>query len=615
MKRIYYLLIAGTVLLGTVSCKKDFMDLKPKDAYDDEAVWQDPALIQTFVNNLYLGIPHGFSNIMMSSMADETMYNADFGSSNVTKSQVTPSDYSIFDEGFWTANRQRMMGWSMVYKFVRPANIFFEKIDAAPFSNEADRRRMKGEVHFLRAYLYHNLVSMYGGVPIVTKSFGLNDDFKVERNTFEESINFIVKDLDSAAALLPLSYSGANIGRATKGAALALKSRVLLHAASDLFNTDASWAGGYTNKALISYVGGDRQARWQAAKDAAKAVMDLGIYGLYKPEPASAEEAAKNYGDIFLQKATSEDIFLRYFTLKIDENWDGYNPGLYNNPNGWHGWGSNTPIGQMVDSYEKVDTINNVAVSRPFSWNNAADKASPYTNRDPRFYASILYDGAVWRPRQADAVGRDPIGIVQTGYYEKPDGTLIPGLDTRNGPLEDWNGTYTGYYMRKFIDPSVNAQYDKQEQPWRYIRYTEVLLNYAEACIELGQEAEAKTVLNQIRKRAAMPEITESGAALKERYRNERRVELAFEDQRYFDVRRWMIAPEAYKDAQGVYIRHKIDNNGNVLSTTYTVLDSRTDPKKLVPQQREWNPRFYLFPIKRDEINRNPSLVQNPLYD
>jgi hypothetical protein len=142
-----------------------------------------------------------------------------------------------------------------------------------------------------------------------------------------------------------------------------------------------------------------------------------------------------------------------------------------------------------------------------------------------------------------------------------------------------------------------------------------VLLNYAEACIELGQDAEAKTVLNQIRKRAAMPEITESGAALEERYRNERRVELAFEDQRYFDVRRWMIAPEAYKDAQGVYIRHKIDNNGNVLSTTYTVLDSRTDPKKLAPQQREWNPRFYLFPIKRDEINRNLSLVQNPLYD
>jgi starch-binding outer membrane protein, SusD/RagB family len=605
MKRIYYFLIAGALLGGTASCNKDFMDLQPQDAYSDEAVWSDPALVQTFVNNIYLGIPHGFSNIMMSSMVDETSYNADFGSSNVTKSQVTPSDYSIFDESYWTGNRQRQMSWSMVFKFVRPANIFFEKIESVPFSNEDERKRMKGEVHFLRAYLYHNLVSMYGGVPIITKSYGLTDDFKVPRNTFEECINFIVQELDSAAAQLPLTNTGTNIGRATKGAALALKSRVLLYAASDLYNSDASWAGGYGNKELVGYVGGDRQARWQAAKDAAKAVMDLGIYGLYMPNPASAEEASKNYSDLFLQKVTSEDIFLRYFTAKIDENWDGYNPGLYNNPNGWHGWGSNTPIGQMVDAYEKVDTISGVAVSRPFSWTNAADKASPYSNRDPRFYASILYDGAKWRPRQADAAGRDPIGIVQTGYYVKPDNTVIPGLDTRNGPLEDWNGTYTGYYMRKFIDPSVNAQYDKQEQPWRYIRYTEILLNYAEACLELGQEGEATEILNQIRKRAAMPDITTTGQALINDYRHERRIELAFEDQRYFDVRRWMIAPDAYQDATGVDVRHKIDNNGNVLSTTYSVINA---------QDREWNPRFYFFPIKSDEIQRNNELVQNPLY-
>lgn len=597
MKRIFYILIAA-VLVGAPSCKKDFMNLQPLDKYSDEAVWKDPALIQTFVNNIYLGIPHGFSNIMMSSMVDETSYNADFGSSNVTKSLITPSDYSIFEESYWTGNRQRMMTWSMVYKFIRPANIFFEKIDAAPFENEADRTRMKGEVHFLRAYLYHNLVSMYGGVPLITKSFGLTDDFKVERNSYEQCVNFIVSELDKAAQALPLTHSGANIGRATRGAALALKARVLLHAASDLYNTGGTWAGSFAKKELIGYTGGDRTARWLAAKNAAKTVMDLNLYGLYMPNPASADEAAKNYADIFLQKTTSEDIHLRYFTAKIDENWDGYNPGLYNNPNGWHGWGSNTPIGQMVDAYEMAD-------GSKFSWSNPAHKASPYTGRDPRFYASILYDGAKWRPRQADAAGRDPIGIVQTAYFEKSDGTVIPGLDTRNGPLEDWNGTYTGYYMRKFIDPSVNAQYDKQEQPWRYIRYTEVLLNYVEACIALGQETEARTELNKIRRRAFMPDITETGAALVERYRNERRIELAFEDHRYFDVRRWMIAPVAYEDATGVSIRHKIDNSGNILSSTYDVIKA---------QDREWNPRFYLFPIKLDEINRNEKLVQNPLY-
>lgn len=605
MKRIHYFLIAAA-LFGITACKKDFLNQQPLDKYSDEAVWKDPALVQTFVNNIYLGIPHGFSNIMMSAMADETTYNADFGSSNVTLSRITPSDYSIFDENFWTANRQRGMNWAIVYKFVRASNLFFEKIDAVPFENAAQKDRLKGEVHFLRGYLYHNLVSMYGGVPIITKTFGLQDDFNVPRNSFEECINFITKELDSAAALLPLAYTGdqvSNKGRATKGAALALKSRVLLHAASDLYNSNGSWAGGFAKKELIGYVGGDRQARWQAAKNAAKAVMDLGLYSLYMPNPGSAAEATKNYGDIFLNKETSEDIYVRYFIPKIDENWDGYNPGQYNNPNGWHGWGSNTPIGQMVDAYEMSN-------GSKFDWTNPAHKAAPYQNRDPRFYASINYDGAKWRPRPADAVSAtpigDPVGVVQTGYYQKPDGTVIPGLDTRNSPIEDWNGTYTGYFMRKFIDPSIDPQKTKQDLPWRYIRYTEVLLNYAEACIALGQDGEAKQVLNQIRKRAGMPDITETGAALMERYRNERRVELAFEDHRYFDVRRWMIAPKAYEDAQGVSIRYKVNNTNQVMGDpTYTVV---------MAQDRDWNPRFYFLPIKLDEMNRNSQLVQNPLY-
>jgi starch-binding outer membrane protein, SusD/RagB family len=598
MKRILYCLAAVAILNGAASCKKDFMNLQPSDKFSDEAVWSDPALIQIFVNNIYLGIPHGFSNIMMASIVDESMYNADFGSSNVTNSLLSPSDYGIFDEGYWTGNRQRGMNWSIVYKFVRAANLFFEKSANAPFTSDEERNVMKGEVHFLRAYLYHNLVSMYGGVPIIKTTYGLTGDFNTPRNSYEDCVNFMVADLDTAAALLPLEMTGNNKGRATKGAALALKSRVLLHAASDLYNSDGSWAGGFGNKELIGYTGGDRAARWQAAKDAAKAVIDLGFYSLYMPNPASAEEATKNYTDIFLQKETSEDIFVRFFTPKIDENWDGYNPGLYNNPNGWHGWGSNTPTGQMVDAYEMSD-------GSKFSWSNPTQKAAPYENRDPRFYASILYDGAVWRPRQSDAVARDPVGIVQTAYVEKPDGTVVPGLDTRNGPLEDWNGTYTGYYMRKFIDPTVDAQYNKQDQPWRHIRYSEILLNYAEAAMELGDEAEARTYINMIRKRAFMPDITESGAVLEERYRNERRIELAFEDLRYFDVRRWMIADQAYADAEGVSIRHKVDNSGTVIESTYT---------PVVVQERDWKPSFFLFPIKLDEMNRNSSLVQNPLY-
>lgn len=599
MKKIYYIILGIFVLANTTSCKKDFLDQTPSDKYSEEAVWSDPALAQAFVNNIYFGIPHGFSNIMMSSMVDETTYNADFGSSNVTKSLITPSDLSIFDENFWSGNRQRGMNWARVYKFIRSANVFFANIDKVPFDNQEDKNRMKGEVYFLRGNLYHNLVAMYGGVPIITKAYGLADDFTTPRDSYENCIKFITSQLDSAAALLPLTQSGNNKGRATKGAALALKSRVLLYAASDLYNNNAAWGGG-ANKELVGYVGGDRAARWQAAKNAAKAVMDLGVYSIYKAgTPASAAEATKNYADIFLSKETSEDIFSRLFTPKVDENWDGYNPGLYNNPNGWHGWGSNTPVGQMVDAYEMAD-------GSKFDWNNPAHKAAPYANRDPRFYASINYEGAVWRPRPSDVAGKDPIGIIQAGYYKKPDGTVIPGLDTRNSPIEDWNGTYTGYYMRKFIDPSLNAQFVKQDLPWRFIRYSEIILNYAEACIALGQEQEARTYLNMIRTRVGMPQVNESGQALIDSYRNERRIELAFEDLRYFDVRRWMIADVAYQNAQGVRVDGTMDGNGAIQpARTYSIITA---------QARAWNPRFYFLPIKKDEMNRNSKLVQNPLY-
>ena len=615
MKKYSHLLMVLLILLTVVSCKKDFLNQAPKDKYSDESVWKDPALIQAFVNNIYMGIPHGFSNIMLSSLVDESVYNAQFGEQNAVKSLITPGDLSVFDANFWCANRERYMEWSNEYKYVRATNIFFDKIGSAPIEDADVKDKLRGEVYFLRAHLYHNLVSIYGGVPIITKPFGLTDDFNTPRDSYENCVNFIVGQLDSAAALLPLAQTGNNLGRPTKGAALALKARLLLFAASDFYNNNGAWAGGFAQKELIGYTGGDRVARWTAAKNAAKAVIDLGVYSLYKesataPPPA---EATKNYADIFLQRSTPEDIFVRYFTPNTNEDWHGYNPGLYNNPNGWHGWGSNCPTGQMVDAYEMND-------GSKFDWNNPAHKTAPYTNRDPRFYASINYDGAVWRPRNdAAAKAKDAVGIVQTGYYKKPDGSSVGGLDTRNSILEDWNGTYTSYFLRKFVEPGIEAQFVKQDLPWRYIRYTEIVMNYIEACIGLGEDGEAKTWLNKIRRRAGMPDITETGTALRDRYRNERRVELAFEDHRFFDVRRWMIPEQAYVDARSVEIVYPADANGNPTGLPVynpTGSPSVRNPGKTVDiaQQRAWLPRFYFLPIKQDEINKNNKLVQNPLY-
>ncbi|MCC5931132.1 MAG: RagB/SusD family nutrient uptake outer membrane protein [Cyclobacteriaceae bacterium] len=602
MKRLSYILTIVILLLHSTACNDDFLDLQPLDRFAESAVWTDPALIETFVNNIYFGIPHGFSNQMMASLTDESMYNADFGSSNVTRSLVTPTDYYTWDLD-WTAQGYRGRTWNFLYKYIRSTNVFLSKIDEAPFGADETswKERMKGEVYFLRAYHYHLLVEMYGGVPIIDKAYTLDDDFLVHRNTYEECINFIVADLDKAAALLPVNHPSLHKGRATKGAALALKSRVLLHAASDMHHNFA-WTSGFSKPELVGYTSGSQQARYQAAKAAAKAVIDLGAYSMYKAEPGPNDSTALNYSEIFLMKENPEDIFIRFFIQRTDADWDGYNPGLYNNPNGYHGWGSNTPNGQLVDDYEMKDGSR-------FDWNNPVHAANPYANRDPRFYATILYNGAKWRQRPSDVIGMDPVGIIQTGFWERWNATTnqmveVPGLDTRKSPIEDWNGTYTSYYLRKFIDPTIDAQYFKQDLPWRFIRYTEIILNYAEACLELGEEAEARLYINMVRRRAGMPEINDSGVALRARYRNERRIELAYEDHRYYDVRRWLIAHQTMGNVQGLEIRYKL-LPGNITSTmpTYT---------RIEVQDRAWHNRAYLLPIRLDEMNRNNNLIQNP---
>ena len=190
---------------------------------------------------------------------------------------------------------------------------------------------------------------------------------------------------------------------------------------------------------------------------------------------------------------------------------------------------------------------------------------------------------------------------------------LRPGWDTREGPVQDWNGTKTGYYMKKFVDRSVVPAFEQQYTPWIILRYGEVLLNYAEAAAELGQSGEAVRVLNQIRARAGMPDVPPDGGegrTLIERIRNERRIELAFEGHRYFDVRRWMIAPDVYENGKGVRITGRLDPNGELL------VDNRYDYEYEIinVDQRSWSQEAYFVPIPRAEMQRNPELVQNPGY-
>jgi hypothetical protein len=430
--------------------------------------------------------------------------------------------------------------------------------------------------------------------------YGLNDSFKIAQSSYADCINFVVSDLDSAASLLPVIQSGDNDGRATKGAALSLKSRVLLYAASDLHNPqkNGSVTSGFSHPELLGYTDGDAASRWKAAQDAAKAVIDMGVYSLYKPNPASAEEATQNYSDLFTSTKSVEDIFVKYSSASTGGGYNGW--GIA--PNGWYGNGGVGALNDLVDAY-------NMADGSKFDRSNPAEAAQPYKNRDPRFYATVLFEGNKYRQRPADLVAYDPIGVGQFGTWETwSNGAMVPvyGLDTRNSIANSWNGNECGATMLKFLNKSVDIQKGYQDLTLRWIRYGEILLNYAEASIELGQEDEGKVYLNMLRKRAFMPDISTTGSALMADYRNERRIEMVYEDQRFFDVRRWMIGPAAYHDVHGVQIVYKL-NPDHTTATIPTVTPIVIRPGK-------WDNKAYFFPITRSELNKNDKLIELPGY-
>ncbi len=605
MKKITHIFRLLFLVFIITSCSQDFLDKKPLDKFSDADVWNDPALIETFVNDMYYNFGNPFDIDMIACYVDESHFTPDWGVRNFNNSLLTPDEIPGWQTS-WFGDNTIGKRWQPLYKSIRAANIFFSKIGDIEADDQDLIDRLTGEAHFARAYFYHNLVALYGGVPLIIEPYGLDDEFTVPRSSYADCIDFIVSELDKAANLLPESHSSANEGRATEGAALALKARVLLYAASDLHNNNSLFSG-FSNPELLGYTSGDATARWTAAKNAAKAVIDMGIYSLHGPEPANAEEATQNYVEYFTSMGSSEDIFLKHYLTKgySYEGWSNSMPGLFCGPNGYHNWGNNCPIGALVDDYEMADGTK-------FDWNNPAHKADPYgifggQRRDPRFYANVLFDGAKWRARPTDVANIDPVGIIQTGKWQlsADENDVRHGLDTRSGPIEDWNGSYTGYYSRKGIDPTIDAQFEFQNVPFRWIRLAEVYLNYAEACLELGEEGEARKYINMIRKRAGMPETNESGAALKARYRNERRIELCYEEHRFYDVRRWVIANEVYVDANGIEVIYPWDGGKTDEQPTYA-------PKFF--ENRAWDNKAYFFPIYRNEMNRNDQLVQNPGY-
>lgn len=537
-------LVTGLGLL--FSCNKNALDKIPLNAYSEEIVWEDANLIETFVNNTYRVVPHGFNYSMtnsLSTLTDEANARANSSANIINAGNITPDALAALD--YWN-DAQRGF-----YKVVTRTNIFLDKIATAPIDS-AVKNRMTGEMTFLRAYSYFRLISFYGGVPLITKPFGLNDDFSVPRTSYDDCMKFVLAEMDKAAQLLPLKHTAANMGRITKGAAMAIKARALLYWASPLNNPS------------------NDKSRWQQASDAAKAVIDLKQYSLFP-----------DYKTVFLASNiyNAEMIWQRPFNLTIENENTFVELSLF--PNGYGGFAQVHPLHNLVEDYE---TLNGKMVKEDPTY----DPQNPYVNRDPRFYASILYDGAPFKGREVE--------------------TFLPkGQDSNEGSSQPWNSTQTGYYQRKFVDETISNPGGNNigNTPWTFARYAEILLNYAEAQLNLADEATAREYINMIRGRNSvkMPPVTESGSALVARLQNERRIELAFEDHRWFDVRRWKIAPVVLNVPAK---RMQVTKNPTTGKKTYTIVEY---------QERKFTDKNYLVPIPQYERAKNPKLTQNPGYN
>ena len=605
------------MLIAFTACNDDFLDTAPLDKVASTATWSDGTLSEAFVFSVYsyLGFA-GFEEQMQAVITDEAFFtHAGRNINTFNEGTETPQNLG------WTSSTY---AWGNMYSAIRQANVALAQLPEASFEDQNMKDKLMGEAYFLRGYFYQQLMRFYGGVPLIESPYTLEDDLSVARNTFSETVDFIIADLDRAANLLNGKQMAE--GRASRLAAMALKARVLTYAASDLHESSKAPSGYRTD--LHAYSGG-QQARWQAAQQASKAVLDLTSgYKTDLSAPVSRSEGIANAVAISMggksavadASADSELIWVRTLSSKYtpEDNWPlgGTHFEVNNGPNGWHNWSGNPPTQQMVDDYELMD-------GSKFDWNNPTHKSDPYANRDPRMHNHVLFDGGKWKPRPSDVVSIDPYDEYQSGYYDDGNGGFISGVDTRQGPIENWNGSRTGYNLSKWIDPDPSIKGNltsHQIIPWPFIRYAEVVLNYVEASINLGQEDEARNWMSKTRFRVGMPAVTETGSDLLNKYINERRIELAFEEHRYHDARRWLIAPSTLgRGIEKVLVTAKLKAGKSPLvpyrhdKTNYDYTYEVQNETSI--ENRTWKDKMYYRPISRDEMNKNELLVQNPGYE
>ena len=570
MKKINILLSSSIAALLLSSCNP-ILDREMMLTMTEKQALESYDVAQKRVNGLYTYLPNGFSPVggaMMAAASDEAEYS------------VASSSVHMFNNGSWNPLNNPDNVWTYYYQGIRQATLFLETADQINMErykldpqNQADYEmrmanieRWKYEARFLRAYFYSELVKRYGGVPLANELMDMDTDYRnIPRNTLQECIDFIVDECGQVAPHLPAVYQASDMGRVTRGAALALKSRVLLYAASELFNNPV-WAQGYERQDLISLSGVDRQTRWENAAKAAGEVL----WGADVAE--AGYKLSGNYQSLFRSFSDNEIVLVRR---------NGYDNSFEksNYPIGAdQATGGTAPSGNLVDAYETTG-------GRTFSWKDPSMAARPYENRDPRFAATIMPNNSTFQGR--------PVECWEGGA---------------DGPDKN-NASKTGYYLLKYVDPELKLlQGQSAIHSWIIIRLGEIYLNYAEAMNEAyGPDGKgiygksAREAVNEVRGRVGMPEVlADSKEEMREKIRHERRVELAFEDHRFWDVRRWMTAPDDLNAPL---------KGGKVTGLSYNSFEYQS----VEVESRSFKRSMYFYPIPQNELNIT-GWPQNPLW-
>jgi hypothetical protein len=552
------------ILLTLISCgKKNFLDQTETTNLNEQTVFSDSARTAAFLTNIYgdIGFAENamrFSNGGLDAACDEAEPQR---SASITTSVQ-------FATGTVNPTIISKDAWELPYTNIRRVNLLLKHLPQTPIPVHI-RNVMRAEARFLRAWYYAILLKHYGGIPLVGDTvFSVTDKIPAVRNTYKECVDYIVSECEAAAGSLPLERIREDYGRASGGAAMALKARVLLYAASPLFN-----GGNIDQQNPVTGYTDHVSERWKLAADAAATVMNSHAYSLYEDNTT-----APGYGfyKVFTLRVNPEYILARMQGLnrELEKAWQ---------PPSREGAQGGFPYQDLVDAFGMA---NGKQITDPAS---GYDPSNPYKDRDPRLAYSVI---------------RDQTLLIQNNGLKEPVNIYL-GADGK-GVSQDavHAGTPTGYYTNKMLDENISANFIHGSQRcFPLIRYAEVLLNFAEATNEYTGPVQAVyDAVEQVRKRAGLsPYELPSGLTreqMREAIRAERRVELAFEGHRFWDVRRWKIAEQTEnKLMNGMEVRR---TGANV---SYTIFPVR---------KHNFRTAMYLWAIPQSETAKSPELVQNP---